>query len=134
LSKSIEELTEQLNKKLQAHKVMIEAEEKEKFKSRIQEVEKAMKETTLKKLEQERDKLLANMRQLLLFPEDRRNQEEKLRDIEDELKRRQNHYQKLLDFLQREKKRVLTNLIPKRYQLRGNAQVFPVTVEFRLPH
>jgi superfamily II DNA or RNA helicase len=133
LSKSIEELTEQLNKKLQAHKVMIEAEEKEKFKSGIQEVEKAMKETTLKKLEQERDKLLANMRQLLLFPEDRRNQEEKLRDIEDELKRRQNHYQKLLDFLQREKKRVLTNLIPKRYQLRGNAQIFPVTVEFRLP-
>ena len=92
-----------------------------------------MRETTIQKIEKERDELLADMQQLSLIPDERRAQEERLRDLEDELRRRKSHYQDLLDQLKREQTRVLEGTLPKRYSLRGTAQVFPVTVEIRLP-
>lgn len=133
LMEMIKELTEKLMVQLTASKTITLNEEKERFKSRIQEVNKAMKETTLAKLEKEREKILIDLQQLSLFPEFVRQQEEKLRNIEEELKLRQSHYQQLLTFLQQEQQRVLEGIIPKRYQLRGKAQIFPVTVEIRLP-
>ena len=133
LGSTQKELIQQLQIQLKQGQKEALKEEKEKFKSRIREVERAMRETSLSRLEKERDKLLDQMQQLSLFPEDRRSQEEKLRGLEDELKRRQLHYQELLEFLQQEQKRVLEGIIPQRYTMRREAQVFPVTVEIRLP-
>jgi len=59
--------------------------------------------------------------------------ERELRDLEDELKRRQNQFGNLLDRLKDEKKRILEKVVPQRFALRGDAQVFPVTIEIRLP-
>lgn len=109
------------------------ATEKERFRHRLKEVERAMQETTLQKLEREREKLLAEMRQGALFPEMIRDKEQELRDLEEELRRRRHHYQELLEQLRQEQTRVLEGLLPKRFTLRGRVQLFPLAIEIRLP-
>lgn len=133
LKSLVREVTEVLETELQARRKVALKTEKERFKSRLKEVEKAMNETTIQKIEKERDQLLDDMQQLALFAEDRRKQEEKLRNLNEELELRRRHYQDLLDFLQIEESRVIEQMLPKRYKIRGTAQIFPVTVEFRLP-
>ncbi len=107
--------------------------ERERFRHRLKEVERAIQETTLAKLERERDRLLAEMRQTSLFPELARETEQELRNLEDELHRRRHHYEELLAHLRVEQARVIERLVPQRYTLRGSAQVFPIAVEIRLP-
>ena len=107
--------------------------EQERFRLRLKEVERAMSENTIAKLEKERDRLIADMRQLSLIDIDRRAQEDRLRDLEAELQRRSSHFNELLSRLKIEQDRVLSLVLPKRYQLRQSAQVFPVAVEIRLP-
>jgi hypothetical protein len=94
-------------------------------------VERAMSENTIAKLEKERDHLIADLRQLTLIDVDRRVQEDRLRDLEAELQRRSSHFKELLARLKAEQDRVLSLVLPKRYQLRQSAQVFPVAVEIR---
>jgi len=127
------DLGDQLKVRLKQLSQVAQQEEKERFRQRLQEVERAMRETTIQKIEKERDALLGDMEQLSLIPDERRAQEDRLQDLNDELRRRKSHYQELLDQLKREQVRVLEGVLPKRYSLRGAAQVFPVTVEIRLP-
>jgi superfamily II DNA or RNA helicase len=108
-------------------------EERERFRVRLKEVEKAMSDNTISKIQKERDELIEKMRQLTLIDIDRRAQEDRLRDLEAELNRRSSHFHDLLDRLKADQERVVANVLPKRYQLRQSAQVFPVTVEIRLP-
>lgn len=133
LAQMVNDLTQQLQVALQERQQVALQEERDRFKDRLKEVEKAMRETTLQKLEKERDRLLEDMQQLSFIPEEQQAKEAKLRDLEDELRRRRSHYQGLLEQLQRERDRVLKQILPKRYSLRSQAQVFPVTVEIRLP-
>jgi len=98
--------------------------EQERFRLRLKEVERAMSENTISKLEKERDRLVADMRQLTLIDIDRRVQEDRLRDLEAELERRSNHFHELLARLKSEQDRLLSLVLPKRYQLRQSAQVF----------
>lgn len=124
--------TERIEQELGAAAKAALANEKERFRHRLKEVERAMQETTLQKLVREREKLLAEMRQGALFPELVREREQELRDLEEELRRRRHHYQELLEQLQLEQGRVVERLLPKRYTLRGRVQIFPVAVEVRL--
>lgn len=133
LVKMATDLTDQLKVRLKTAGQVAQQEEKERFRQRLQEVERAMRETTIQKIEKERDDLLSDMQQLSFIPDERRAQEERLRDLDEELRRRKSHYQELFDQLQREQIRVLEGILPKRYSLRGTAQVFPVTIEIRLP-
>lgn len=107
--------------------------ERERFRHRLKEVERAIQETTIAKLEKERDRLLAEMRQTALFPELARETEQDLRNLEDELHRRRHHYEELLAQLRVEQSRVIERLVPLRYTVRGSVQVFPITVEVRIP-
>lgn len=126
-------LTEALRDRLkETGKTAIE-EEKERFRLRLKEVEKAMSENTIAKLQRERDDLIGDMRQLSLIDIDRRAQEDRLRDLDTELQRRSSHFRELLERLKTEQERVISNVLPRRYQLRQAAQVFPITVEIRLP-
>ncbi|HOU55260.1 MAG TPA: DISARM system SNF2-like helicase DrmD [Myxococcota bacterium] len=133
----LERMTEEAKRRIEALLAIAErralAAERERFRHRINEVERAMQETTLQRIERERDRLLADMRQGVLFPEINREREQALRDLEDELRRRRSHYQELLDQLRLEKARVLERLLPARFALWGRVQVFPVAVEIRFP-
>ncbi|MBS1830479.1 MAG: DNA helicase [Acidobacteria bacterium] len=126
-------LTEALRDRLKETGKTAIDEEKDRFRLRLREVEKAMSENTISKLEKERADLIADMRQLSLIDIDRRAQEDRLRDLDAELQRRSSHFKELLDRLKAEQERVISNVLPKRYQLRQAAQVFPVAIEIRLP-
>jgi superfamily II DNA or RNA helicase len=126
------EVTKRVEQQLGLAEKAALATEKERFRHRLKEVERAMQETTLQKLEREREKLLAEMRQGALFPEFIREKEQELRNLDEELRRRRHHYQELLEKLRLEQSRVVERLLPKRYALRGQVQVFPVAVEIRL--
>ena len=119
-------------------------EEKARFRHRLREVERAMQENSLQKLEKEYDKIETEQQELRLQPallvdaQAQRSQriseiDRRKADIDAELRRRREHYEELLERLKVEQERVIENLLPKRYKLRGQAQVFPVTVEIRLP-
>jgi superfamily II DNA or RNA helicase len=124
-------LTEALKKRLEyVGRDAIKAEQ-ERFRLRLKEVERAMSENTIAKLEKERNRLIEDLRQLTLIEIDRRVQEDRLRDLEAELQRRSSHFMELLTLLKAEQERVLSLVLPKRYQLRQSAQVFPVAVEIR---
>jgi hypothetical protein len=131
--KQAESLTARLQQLLeQAGKDALK-DEKERFTHRLKEVQRAMSETSIAKLERERDQLIQEMKQRSLLAEREREQESRLRNLEEELELRTRHYQELLDGLQVEQTRVLEQVIPRRYQLRNQAQVFPVAVEIRVP-
>ena len=51
----------------------------------------------------------------------------------EELERRRQHYEEVREQLARERERILNRVIPKRFAMEGEAQVFPVCVEIRFP-
>jgi hypothetical protein len=51
----------------------------------------------------------------------------------EELERRRRTHEEVREQLERERERILNRLIPKRYAIAGEAHVFPVCVEIRLP-
>ncbi|MCL4299156.1 MAG: DISARM system SNF2-like helicase DrmD [Anaerolineae bacterium] len=137
------ELTERLTQQLAAVGKEAQRAENARFTDRIKEVEKAKSETTLKNLEKEWATIQREKEQIeswpALFPEFQAAQQARLREIElqqgnieDELRRRRSHYEELQLQLEQEKQRVLEHLLPRRYKLRDQAQVFPVMVEIRL--
>jgi hypothetical protein len=128
-----EEATKAVSDKLDALRSDAIGTEKERFRDRIQEVRRAMRETTIAKLEKDRQRLLDQLKQLTLFESVASEKEAALRDLESELERRQSHYSELVTRLEGERERVLSQMLPKRYTLRGRVQVFPVTMEIRLP-
>lgn len=126
-------LTTHVRQLLSAAGKQATAEEKKRYQHRLKEVEAAMRETTLAKIEKERDKLVTQQRQLALFPERTRELEAQIADLNEELHRRRTHYQELLGQLEVDQDRVLNRMLPRRHALHGAVQVFPVAIEIRLP-
>ncbi len=133
LKKLTESRTTELRKLLTVEGKRATTEEKKRYAHRLKEVEAAMLDTTLAKLEKERDKLLKEQKQAVLFPDLAREKDVLIAELNDELHRRRTHYQELLQQLQTDQDRVVTRMLPKRYSLHGDVQVFPVAVEIRLP-
>lgn len=109
--------------------------EDKKYRSRQGEISELVKQTTLAKLEKELDKLKQQRKQGILF-ENQTYFDELDRSIEmkeEELKRRQHHYEEIQKQLTRERERIIKYLLPKRYALQGEAQVLPLAVEIRFP-
>ena len=52
---------------------------------------------------------------------------------EEERLRRESHYQAVRDQLAKERDRILNRMLPGRYALHHEAQVFPLAVEIRFP-
>lgn len=128
-------LTEALRKQLERTGVIAKKDEETRYRSRQAEVSALITETSLQKLEKEIQKLKVERQQGLLF--DQRTQLDDLdRSIEEktaEITRRQHHCVEVREQLDRERQRILQNLLPKRHTMSGPAQVFPVTIEVRLP-
>ena len=128
-------LTKNLRQAIEREREAAIGRERERFQSRQGELSALIEQQTLARLEREIEALEADRRQGKLFdPEDRvaellRSEHAK----KEELQRRRGHYEELRQQLARERERVTDHLIPKRYAMRGDAQVFPVAVEIRLP-
>jgi hypothetical protein len=133
LAATARERTRQVNALLETARRKALVEEKKRYTERIKEVRTAMRETSIARLERERDKLLEKRRQKVMFGDMEREEEEKLRNLEEELYRRTRRYQELLELLEKDEARVLERMLPRRYALHGDVQLFPVAVELRLP-
>jgi hypothetical protein len=128
-------LTSSLQHHLKAAGAAARKDEDERYRSRQGEVSALIADNTLGKLEREIARLQQERRQGLLFDAQSRLDEieRSIDEKREEIARRTRHYQEVRAQLERERERILGNLIPKRYTMSGVAQVFPVSLEIRLP-
>lgn len=126
--KDLQEKVEQYLKENKQPKI---EEEKRLFDYRRKILEKAKKENSLQKLEKDIQKISEKIDQGYLFIEDLKSKEKEKQVLEDEKKRREEHYDRHLEYLDKEKKRILEKILPDRWTLSGKVMVYPVGLEFR---
>jgi len=135
VKKQRRELTANLQKQLEIDREKALEEEERRFQSRQGEVSTLIAENTLAKLQRQIDRLKRMSQQGMLF-EQQAYCDEIDRSIElkqEELLRRKQHYEEVRQQLAQERERIVRRLLPKRFTLQGEAQVFPVAVEVRFP-
>lgn len=129
------DLTQEVKTELEARRIAALKTENDRFVSRQGEVSELIARSTLLGLEKEITRLRSEKRQGMLYDSQNFLDEidRSLEAKQEELKRRTEHYEELREQLRLERERVISRIIPKRYALRGEVQVFPVSVEIRLP-
>ena len=125
-------LTASLRSELATEKTSARDREQSRFQSRQAELSTLITERRLDKLERELDQLREEEGSLLFDPDGytarlRLSADEK----QAELARIRRHTEDLREQLNRERDRIMTQLLPRRYALRGESQCLPVTVEIR---
>jgi hypothetical protein len=129
-----ERLRDELDKALGAGRDQAIADADANLTTRILEVKDSMKRTNINQIERERAQLEKRSKQLALFAADQRDVERQLANLDEELQRRMHRAGDLLKLLEREKKRIVGELVPARHRVgAGGIQLFPLTVEIRLP-
>ena len=128
-------LTERLRRRLEVDGEAARKREDERYRQRRGEVSALIEQSTVARLAREVALLAERRRQGRLFDESERlaEIERSIEEKEEEIRRRRHHYEEIREQLQRERTRVLERLLPARFALAGEAQVFPVAVEVRLP-
>ena len=128
-------LTAALHTQLESTGLQARKQEEERYRSRQGEVSSLIAENTLVKLEREIEKLKVERNQGLLFDEAAQLDaiDRSIEGKREEISRRTRHYEEVRDQLDRERERILKYLLPKRHAMAGTAQVFPVSIEIRLP-
>lgn len=129
------ELTTRLRDQLDVDGKQARREEQERYQSRQGEVSTLIAENSLAKLEKDIAQLKRERQQGRLF-EHQAHLDDLDRSLEvkkEELERRRLHYEEVREQLTKERERILNRLLPRRYALQGDAQVFPVAVEVRFP-
>ena len=107
--------------------------EKVAFERRIREVSNLQREQSVEKIKREIEDRRTQQLQFSLLEDANEKAERELRDLQDELKRRQGQFGDLRLRLEQERERILKHVMPRRFKLLGSVQVFPVTIEIRLP-
>ena len=127
-------LTERLRRRLEVDGEAARKREDERYRQRRGEVSALIEQSTVARLAREVALLAERRRQGRLFDESEglAEIERSIKEKEEEI-RRHHHYEEIREQLQRERARVLERLLPARFALAGEAQVFPVAVEVRLP-
>jgi hypothetical protein len=123
--------TSELGKRLVEAGKRVAAQEKQRFDKRRKELDKAISDNQIAKLEKEIAGYL-DRRQQYLFADLDDEERRKLSDKQAELELRRRHYNAVLRRLADEEKRTLERVIPPRYRLRGEARVYPIAVEIRV--
>jgi superfamily II DNA or RNA helicase len=128
-------LTTALLRQLQTAGEEARALEDERYRSRQGEISSLIAENTLAKLEREIQGLKEARRQGFLFDEEARIDaiDRSIEQKQEEIGRRTRHYIEVREQLEKERDRILKYLLPKRHAMSGPAQVFPVSIEVRLP-
>ena len=127
-------LTQRLREQLRTDGEAARRREEERYRQRGGEISALIERSTATRLAQEIAALTERRRQGQLFDEDDQlaEMERSVEAREAELRRRQAHWEELRGQLEQERQRTLEHLLPKRFALAGEAQVFPVVVEVRL--
>ena len=128
-------LTDSLRRQLEADKQAARAREDERYRQRQGEVSSLIERSTLARLTREIEQLQNSRRQGRLFDEaeDLAAIQQSVEQKQEEVARRRLHYEEIREQLQRERARIIDHLLPARFSMAGEAQVFPVAVEIRLP-
>lgn len=128
------ELTLALRSTLEADGKVAIKDERERFQSRRSELSALIQRNTIERLEREIGDLDAKLQQGKLFDAENRIAELKAsrQAKQEEIERRKRQYEEMKSQLERESERVLEKLLPKRYAMRSEAQVFPLAVEIRV--
>lgn len=129
------QLTQRLREQLDVDGKQARKEEQDRYQSRQAEVSTLIAGNSLAKLEREIAHLKGERLQGRLF-ENQSSLDELDRSLEikkEELERRRVHYEEVREQLTRERDRILNLLLPQRFALQGEAQVFPVAMEVRFP-
>ncbi len=135
VTRHAEDLTESLREQLQVDGKEALKREDERYRSRQGEVSELIEQTRIQRLEREIEKLRREQQQRLLFDQ-RRDLERIAGSIQEkqrEIEHRRRHYEDAREQLERERRRIVDRLLPKRHALAGKAQAFPVAIEVRLP-
>lgn len=129
------QLTERLKEAMAKDYADSAKEEQDRFASRQGELSHLIENTTIERLEREIAQLKREREQgvLFLFADRLDELDADIRRREEEIANRRQHYERLREYLAKERDRVLDRVLPQRYALRGEAQVLPVAVEIRLP-
>ena len=130
-----EKLTTDLRTQLERDGKQARTQEDERYRSRQGEVSSLIAENTLAKLEREVERLKTERAQGQLFEEAERLEriDRSIEEKQAEIARRTRHYEELREQLEKERERILKYLLPQRHAISGEAQVFPVCIEVRLP-
>ena len=109
--------------------------EDQRYRARRGEVSELIEQSTLAKLTAEIETLkqLANQGELFNDAGRLAEVQRSIQEKQAEINRRHSHYKEIRDQLQREHRRTVEFLLPKRFAMSGDAQLFPVAVEIRLP-
>ena len=135
VNRHAEELTESLREQLQVDGKEALKREDERYRSRQGEVSELIEQTRIQRLEREIERLRREQQQRLLFDQ-RRDLERianSIQEMQREIAHRRRHYEEAREQLERERRRIVDRLLPKRHALAGKAQAFPVAIEVRLP-
>jgi superfamily II DNA or RNA helicase len=127
------DLTESLKGQLKQSGKAVRDLEKKRFTSRRKELDRAIGENQLARIAKEAERLREKARQLALFAEIDHELQRRLSDLDAELTLRKGHYEQVRERLATEEERLLKRVLPQRYALRGEARVYPIAVELRLP-
>lgn len=127
------DLTASLAERMQRSGQAVREQEKKRFDRRRKELERAIGENQLEKIAREAEKLRAKALQLSLYAEIDQEIQKRLADLDAELVLRKSHYEQVQERLAVEAERTLKQVLPHRYALRGEARVYPIAVEIRLP-
>jgi superfamily II DNA or RNA helicase len=127
------ERTKDLKLRLVEAGKLVTAHEKKRFERRRKELEKAAGENQIERLQKEIEKLKTKSLQLSFHAEENEALLRQVSDREAEIGLRRRHYDEVLRRLAEEEKRTLEQVLPPRYSLRGEARVYPIAIEIRLP-
>ena len=129
------EISESLRTQLHDDGESARRREDQRYRQRQGEVSTLIEQQTEDRLTREIQELAARDAQRELFDEERRRAEieQSIEDKQGEITRRRHNYNEIRKQLQRERIRILDHVLPKRFAMVGDAYVFPVAVEIRLP-
>ena len=133
LARMARSLTEQLKSQLETDREVARRDEDERYRSRQGEISTLIASNTIGKLEREIDDMKRARKQgmLAFAAEELDNLERSIEQKKEELERRKRHYEEIREQLAAERERIVNQLIPRRFAMEGDAQVFPVVVEVR---
>lgn len=135
IKKHEKKLTEDLRKQLELDGGQARKREDDRYRSRQGEVSSLIAENTIRKFEDEIKNLKQERQQGLLFDEsDRLDQiDRSIEEKQEEISRRTRHYDEVRKQLEKERVRILKHVLPARHAMSGDAKVFPICIEIRLP-